>query len=92
LFILLDVGVKVFFAIIGIILYLSIYGLFVSALKGSVSNWFYTRAFIFLIGGMCYSIYLLHFVLFFLLVKTVLFFNVYAHRKYWSHQLANVFN
>jgi peptidoglycan/LPS O-acetylase OafA/YrhL len=52
-----------------VLLNLSILGLFVSAFKGTISNWFYTRPFIFLIGGMCYSIYLLHFALFFFLVK-----------------------
>ena len=64
-----------------VLLNLSILGLFVSAFKGSISNWFYTRPFIFLIGGMCYSIYLLHFALFFLIVKYSVFISV--SQGYW---------
>lgn len=64
-----------------ILLNLSILGLFISAFKGSISNWFYTRPFIYLIGGMCYSIYLLHFALFFLLVKYTYLISV--GQGYW---------
>lgn len=52
-----------------IILNLSIFGLIFSAFKGTISNWFYSRPIIYIIGGMCYSLYLLHFAFFFLVVK-----------------------
>lgn len=38
--------------------------LFISIFKGRVFNWFCTRKVIYIIGGMCYSIYLLHYPLF----------------------------
>lgn len=39
---------------------LSMYLLFISVFKGKLSNWIMTRPIIYLIGGMCYSIYLIH--------------------------------
>lgn len=39
---------------------ISIFVLFVAAFKSWVLNWFFTRSWVYLIGGMCYSIYLLH--------------------------------
>lgn len=39
---------------------LSIFLLFIAAFKSWVLNWFFTRPVIYLIGGMCYTIYLLH--------------------------------
>jgi peptidoglycan/LPS O-acetylase OafA/YrhL len=32
-----------------------------SAFKGPMMNWFFTRPFVYVTGGMCYTIYLLHF-------------------------------
>jgi peptidoglycan/LPS O-acetylase OafA/YrhL len=48
---------------------LSVLALFVGVFKGTVSNWIFTRPLIYLIGGMCYTIYLLHYALFHVLVK-----------------------
>jgi peptidoglycan/LPS O-acetylase OafA/YrhL len=48
---------------------LSVLALFVGVFKGTVSNWLFTRPIIYLIGGMCYTIYLLHYALFHVLVK-----------------------
>lgn len=44
-------------------------GFFFCVFRGKLFNWFFTRRIIYTIGGMCYSIYLLHFALFFLLLK-----------------------
>ncbi len=48
---------------------LSILILFISAFKGVITNYFFRLPVIYVIGGMCYSIYLIHFPLLFLLVK-----------------------
>jgi peptidoglycan/LPS O-acetylase OafA/YrhL len=40
-----------------------------SAFKGILLNWFFTRPAIYVTGGMCYSIYLLHYAFLHLLVK-----------------------
>jgi peptidoglycan/LPS O-acetylase OafA/YrhL len=47
---------------------LSILTMMFSTFKGRIMNWFFTRPVIFIVGGMCYSIYLLHFAFFHLLV------------------------
>ncbi|MGM0944194.1 MAG: acyltransferase family protein [Bacteroidota bacterium] len=39
---------------------ISIFVFFVAAFKSWILNWFFTRSWVYLIGGMCYSIYLLH--------------------------------
>jgi peptidoglycan/LPS O-acetylase OafA/YrhL len=36
-------------------------GLMIGVFKGSILNWLFTRPLIYVIGGMCYSIYLLHY-------------------------------
>jgi peptidoglycan/LPS O-acetylase OafA/YrhL len=41
----------------------------ISVFKGIGMNWFFTRPLVYIIGGMCYSIYLLHYAFFHLLVK-----------------------
>ena len=41
----------------------------VSVFKGKWINWFYTRPWVYIIGGMCYSIYLIHYAFFHLSVK-----------------------
>jgi peptidoglycan/LPS O-acetylase OafA/YrhL len=41
----------------------AIFGLFFSIFKGKVFNWFFTLQWVYVIGGMCYSIYLLHYAL-----------------------------
>lgn len=48
---------------------LSIFGLMTAVFKGRFWNWFFTRPLVYIIGGMCYSIYLLHYAFFHLLVK-----------------------
>lgn len=46
-----------------------IFILMIAAFKGKFMNRFFTNKFVFTTGGMCYSIYLLHFAFFHLLVK-----------------------
>jgi peptidoglycan/LPS O-acetylase OafA/YrhL len=41
----------------------------ITAFKGKVFNWLYTRPVIYVIGGMCYSIYLIHYAFLHLYVK-----------------------
>jgi peptidoglycan/LPS O-acetylase OafA/YrhL len=41
----------------------------IAVFKGTFMNWFFTRPLVYIIGGMCYSIYLLHYAFFHLLVK-----------------------
>jgi peptidoglycan/LPS O-acetylase OafA/YrhL len=41
----------------------------ITAFKGVIFNWFYTRPFIYIVGGMCYSIYLIHYAFLHLSVK-----------------------
>lgn len=56
------IGNQVFFNIsIGVVI--------ITAFKGCVFNWFYTRPLIYIIGGMCYSIYLIHYAFLHLSVK-----------------------
>ena len=47
----------------------SVFGIMVTAFKGKLWNYFYTRSWVYIIGGMCYSIYLLHYAFFHLLVR-----------------------
>lgn len=47
----------------------SILAMMLSIFKGKLLNWLFTRPIIYIIGGMCYSIYLLHYAFFHLLVK-----------------------
>ena len=42
---------------------------FLSAFLGRIFNYFFTRRWVYTIGGMCYSIYLLHYAFFHLFVK-----------------------
>ncbi len=59
---------------------LGVFLFFISVFKSRVFNWFYTRQIVYVIGGMCYSIYLLHFAFFHLTVKytsRLHFFNDY---------------
>ena len=48
---------------------ISIFLFFLSAFLGRVFNYFFTRKWVYTIGGMCYSIYLLHYAFFHLFVK-----------------------
>jgi peptidoglycan/LPS O-acetylase OafA/YrhL len=48
---------------------ISIFLTFIAVFKGPIMNWIFTRKPIYLIGGMCYSIYLLHYPLFHLTIK-----------------------
>lgn len=41
----------------------------ITAFKGHIFNWFYTRPLVYIIGGMCYSIYLIHYAFLHLSVK-----------------------
>ena len=51
-----------------IIFNLAVFTMMVSAFKGKLFNYFYTRPWVYIIGGMCYSIYLLHYAFFHFLV------------------------
>ena len=48
---------------------MSIFLLFLATFKSYTLNWFFSRKFVYTIGGMCYSIYLLHYAFFHLSVK-----------------------
>lgn len=52
----------------------------ITAFKSYLFNWIYTRKIIYTIGGMCYSIYLLHYAFFHLSVKLT--------KKLWINSLA----
>jgi peptidoglycan/LPS O-acetylase OafA/YrhL len=56
------IGNQVFFNI-------SIALVMITAFKGNIFNWFYTRPLIYIIGGMCYSIYLIHYAFLHLSIK-----------------------
>jgi peptidoglycan/LPS O-acetylase OafA/YrhL len=56
------IGNQIFFNI-------SIALVMITAFKGHIFNWFYTRPLIYIIGGMCYSIYLIHYAFLHLSVK-----------------------
>jgi peptidoglycan/LPS O-acetylase OafA/YrhL len=59
----------------------AIFILFMSTFKGSFFNWLFTRPLVYLIGGMCYTIYLLHLAFFGLIVKvapSLFLFNHYS--------------
>jgi peptidoglycan/LPS O-acetylase OafA/YrhL len=51
-----------------VIFNLAVFVMMVSAFKGKLFNYFFTRPWVYIIGGMCYSIYLLHYALFHFLV------------------------
>jgi peptidoglycan/LPS O-acetylase OafA/YrhL len=53
----------------------------ITAFKGVLLNWFYTRSIIYIIGGMCYSIYLIHYAFLHLSVK----FTKYLIVSTWSY-------
>jgi peptidoglycan/LPS O-acetylase OafA/YrhL len=42
---------------------------FIAVFKGRLLNWFFTREIIFTIGGMCYTIYLIHYGMFYFLAQ-----------------------
>jgi peptidoglycan/LPS O-acetylase OafA/YrhL len=46
----------------------AVFTMMISAFKGKLVNYFYTRPWLYVIGGMCYSIYLLHYAFFHFLV------------------------
>ena len=48
---------------------ISIFLMMLSVFKGKIFNFFFTLPIIYIIGGMCYSIYLLHYAFFHLMVK-----------------------
>jgi peptidoglycan/LPS O-acetylase OafA/YrhL len=56
------IGNQIFFNI-------SVAMVMITAFKGIVFNWVYTRPWVYIIGGMCYSIYLIHYAFLHLSVK-----------------------
>jgi peptidoglycan/LPS O-acetylase OafA/YrhL len=65
-----------------IILNFAILGLFISTFRGYLLNRLFTFAPVYLIGGMCYSIYLLHYAFYHLLVPVTLKYTL--DWSYWS--------
>jgi peptidoglycan/LPS O-acetylase OafA/YrhL len=53
----------------GVSFNLAVFIMMISAFKGKLVNYFYTRPWVYIIGGMCYSIYLLHYAFFHFLVS-----------------------
>jgi peptidoglycan/LPS O-acetylase OafA/YrhL len=51
-----------------VIFNMAVFAMMVSAFKGKLFNYFYTKPWVYIIGGMCYSIYLLHYAFFHFLV------------------------
>lgn len=47
----------------------AVFTLFISVFKGRVFNYIFTREFIVVVGGMCYTIYLLHYPVLFVIMK-----------------------
>lgn len=62
-----------------------VFGLFLSVFRGKLFNWFFTRPLIYLIGGMCYTIYLWHYALFSFIVKYTSMWSL--HKGYWMDLL-----
>ena len=52
----------------GVVFNLAVFAMMVSTFKGKLFNYFYTRSWVYIIGGMCYSIYLLHYAFFHFLI------------------------
>ncbi len=48
---------------------MAVFTLFISVFKGKVFNYIFTREFIVVVGGMCYTIYLLHYPVLFVVMK-----------------------
>jgi peptidoglycan/LPS O-acetylase OafA/YrhL len=60
---------------------LAILLLFIGVFKGKMMNYIFTRKFIYTIGGMCYSIYLIHYVILHLMLpQTVEMFNGLSYK------------
>lgn len=51
-----------------VIFNLAVFAMMVATFKGKLFNYFHTRTWVYVIGGMCYSIYLLHYAFFHFLV------------------------
>ncbi len=51
-----------------VIFNLAVFAMMIATFKGKLFNFFYTRPWVYIIGGMCYSIYLLHYAFFHFLV------------------------
>ncbi|MBU3676538.1 MAG: acyltransferase, partial [Chitinophagaceae bacterium] len=62
-----------------------VFGLFLSVFRGKSFNWFFTRPLIYLIGGMCYTIYLWHYALFAFIVRYTSQWSL--HKGYWMDLL-----
>jgi peptidoglycan/LPS O-acetylase OafA/YrhL len=48
---------------------MAVFTLFISVFRGNVFNYIFTREFIVVVGGMCYTIYLLHYPVLFVIMK-----------------------
>jgi peptidoglycan/LPS O-acetylase OafA/YrhL len=60
---------------------LAILLLFIGVFKGKMMNYIFTRKFIYTIGGMCYSIYLIHYVILHLMLpQTVEMFSGFSYK------------
>ena len=59
-----------------------------SAFKGKIFNWFFTNSWIVVIGGMCYSIYLLHYALIFIIGEIWKKIGVQIGLDFWPNYLS----
>lgn len=48
---------------------IGVFGLFMAVFKGFIFNYIFTREFLVVVGGMCYTIYLLHYPVLFIIMK-----------------------
>lgn len=61
-----------------------------SSFKGTIFNWFFNRKFVYIIGGMCYTIYLYHYAFFHLSTKLTRFFYNESY-DYTSNLIVQLF-
>jgi peptidoglycan/LPS O-acetylase OafA/YrhL len=61
----------------------SLFFFFVGTFKSKAVNWFFTRPAVYLVGGMCYTIYLIHYALFHLIVRLTA--EIDLSLGYWSN-------
>lgn len=62
----LNILAQLSFNLIGIF---SLFIVFISTFRGKLLNYFYTRKIIYIIGGMCYTIYLVHYIFIFYIMQ-----------------------
>ena len=66
----------------------ALFFLFLSIFKGKILNKFFRTKIVYVIGGMCYTIYLLHYVSFYFIGKLTSFFIIGSN--YWANYLLQI--